>query len=107
MEFDDVQNVFGDLLLEVRYGLVLAYYRLGNLRRAQEVAEEAAKNMKLAARYLLRWRVRQPKLGPLGIIPDGENRACFYREEMREEWQRSEGSLLWLKKIMKIAGVGC
>ena len=27
MEFDDVQNVFGDLLLEVRYGLVLAYYR--------------------------------------------------------------------------------
>ena len=94
-----------DLLAETRYGLVLAFYRLNRAKDAQDAAEKAVANMPLVAQYLIRNSVRRPKLSPHGITAGGKDQAWLYREEMREEWEKTDGALAWLEKIIKLKGV--
>ncbi|HDR46470.1 MAG TPA: methionyl aminopeptidase [Geoalkalibacter subterraneus] len=94
-----------DVFAETIYGRLLALYRLGRLRSAQPLAEEAIDAYPLVARYLTRARIKKPQVSESGIHIGGEDQAWLYREEMREAWQQAPGALDWLKKIMKIKGI--
>lgn len=94
-----------DVFVETVYGRLLALYRLGRLKSAQPLAEEAIAAYPLVARYLTRARIKKPAMSEFGIHIGGEDQAWLYREEMRETWQQSPGALDWLKKIMKLKGV--
>ncbi|AJF07537.1 SEC-C domain-containing protein [Geoalkalibacter subterraneus] len=94
-----------DVFVETVYGKLLALYRLGRLKSAQPLAEEAIDAYPLVAPYLTRARIKKPRMSESGIHIGGKDQAWLYREEMRETWQQSPGALDWLKKIMKIKGV--
>ena len=94
-----------DVLVDTRYGLLLALYRLGRYNTAQQYAEQVVEAFPLVARYLVRARVKRPKLSEHGIRIGGEDQAWVYREAMRDVWQQTPGALEWLKKIMKLKGV--
>jgi hypothetical protein len=94
-----------DILPETRYGRVLALYRLNRARSAQQAAESAIADLPQVAEYLVRSRVRRPKLSPYGVQPGGEDQAWDYRETMRDQWKATRGALAWLGKIMNLQGV--
>ena len=96
-----------DSFAQTRYGRLLALYRRGQLNSVQELAEAAVEEFPLIARFMVRARVKRPKLSEHGIRIGGEDQAWLYREEMRDLWQDTPGALDWLKKIMKIKGVRC
>lgn len=94
-----------DVLVDTRYGLLLALYRLGRYNTAQQYAEQVVVAFPLVAGYLVRVRVKRPKLSEHGIRIGGEDQAWVYREAMRDAWRDTPGALDWLKKIMKLKGV--
>jgi hypothetical protein len=95
-----------DMFAEIRYGLVLALYRLKLASSAQQAAEAAIDDLPLVAFYLVKNRVRRPKLDARGFQIGGEDQAWLYRDAMHKEWQTTPGALPWLARIMKIKGVG-
>jgi hypothetical protein len=85
-------------MVEVAYGRVLALYRLGRSADAQEALESARKISPKVADYLVRMRVRKPKLGGGYVSYGGDDEAWYYREEMRGTWAAVPGLLAWLKQ---------
>ncbi len=100
------QHFPDDILAETRYGLALALYRQNRLQSAQTAAEQAVGDLPLVARYLVRARIKQPALSEDGIHHGGDDQAWVYRDAMRGVWQDTPGALPWLKKTMKLKGVG-
>jgi tetratricopeptide (TPR) repeat protein len=88
-----------DLLVDIRYGLVLALYRLNRARSAQQAAEAAISEFPLVAKYLIRSSVSRPCISPYGVEHGGKDQAWIYRETMREQWKATRGALAWLKNI--------
>jgi len=91
-----------DLLVEIRYGLVLALYRLNGASGAKPVAEAAISEFPLVAKYLIRSSVSCPRLSPYGVMHGGKDQAWIYRETMREQWKTTRGALAWLKNILAV-----
>ena len=86
-----------DMFAETRYGEVLALYRLGRLADAETRLREAKDDLPAVLRYLVRTRVRRPKLRDGGFVIGGDDQAWLYREEMRAVWTQTEGALDWLR----------
>ncbi len=94
------QRFSDDLLVEIRYGLVLALYRLNGARSAKQAAKAAIKKFPLVAKYLIRSSVSRPRISPYGVVHGGKDQAWIYRETMREQWKATRGALAWLKNIL-------
>lgn len=88
-----------DLLADLAYGEVLALYRLGREARARVVLNTALRRLPRIPGYLIRKRIKQPRLNPLGMTPGGDDQAWLYREEMRDVWLAEPGILAWLKRF--------
>ena len=86
-----------DMFAETRYGEVLALYRLGRLADAETRLREAKADLPAVLPYLVRTRVRRPKLRDGGFVIRGDDQAWLYREEMRAVWTQTEGALDWLR----------
>ena len=82
---------------EIRYGEVLALYRLGRLDEAQTRLDQAIADLPVVPKYLLRDRLRRPRRNRHGGVSDKE-RAWLYRHDMRAVWQGTEGALDWLSR---------
>jgi tetratricopeptide (TPR) repeat protein len=88
-----------DALADLAYGEVLALYRLGEQERARAALRTAASRLPRIPQYLTRKRIKQPRLGPLGATPGGDDQAWMYREAMRDVWEAEPGLLKWLKRV--------
>jgi len=89
------------MLAETQYGRILALYRTGELRKAEQALHSALEQLPKVAEYLIKARVAQPELSDFGIQFGGDDQAWFYRDEMRETWKKTSGCLEWLKKTTK------
>lgn len=87
-----------DMHPEIMYGRVLALYRLGRLDAAREALTLAVEELPLVVKFLLKPKVKRPKLSQYGIHIGGEDQAWFYREDMLDAWRATPGALEWLKK---------
>lgn len=88
----------GDTMVEVAYGRVLALYRLGRHADAAAASKTASRMSPKVADYLVRSRVRKPKLYGDYVTYGGDDEAWHYREEMRETWAAVPGLLAWVKQ---------
>jgi tetratricopeptide (TPR) repeat protein len=91
-------NYLPDIHPEIMYGRVLALYRLGRLDEAREALTRAVEELPLALKFLVKAKVKKPKLSQNGIRIGGEDQAWLYREEMLDAWRAAPGALEWLKK---------
>ncbi|MBI2296052.1 MAG: hypothetical protein HYU76_08510, partial [Betaproteobacteria bacterium] len=87
-----------DGIVEVAYGRVLALYRLARHTDALAALETARKMSPKVVDYLVRGRVRKPKLDGHYVSYGGDDEAWYYREHMREIWAAVPGLLAWLKQ---------
>ena len=87
-----------DMMADTRYGHVLALYRLGDLDGAARLLGGAKKDLPLVREFLVRERIRKPRLNEFGVTLGGKDQAWLYRQEMRDCWLETAGSLEWLKK---------
>jgi tetratricopeptide (TPR) repeat protein len=94
------QSYPNDMLADVVYGEVLVLYRLGREKEAQTVLTAALEYMPRVPHYLIRKRIKQPKLDPQGFSIGGDDQAWMYREEMLDVWTAEAGILNWLKKLV-------
>lgn len=90
----------GDLLAAIRFGRVLALYRLDRRREAREVARDAHADLPLVRDYLVRKRIRQPALDGVGFRVGGADQAWLYREMARPQWEATPGALAWLQRTL-------
>ena len=88
-----------DMFAETRYGAVLALYRLGRLDEAESRLRQAQDDLPLVLNYLVRARVRRPKMDGYGIAIGGSDQAWLYREDMRDVWTQTDGALAWLREF--------
>ncbi len=86
-----------DMHPEIMYGRILALYRLGRLDEAREALTLAMEDLSLTVEFLVKPKVKRPKLSEYGVKIGGEDQAWFYREEMLDEWRATPGALEWLK----------
>lgn len=86
-----------DMLPEIRYGHVLALYRLGDLVGAARLLVKAVDDLPMVKDYLVKKRVAKPRLDPEGVRLGGRDQAWIYREDMRDCWVETTGCLDWLK----------
>ena len=75
-----------DMFAELRYGRVLALVRTGDREMAAQAARYAVDALPEVRRYLMRERVRKPRLDPIGVAVGGKEQAWLYRDEMRDLW---------------------
>jgi len=90
-----------DLHADISYGRVLALYRLGRPTAAADALRAAKTGLPKIPHYLLRNRVKRPKLDGTGFTLGGDDQAWFYRVEMRDVWLDSPGALEWLERAVK------
>jgi tetratricopeptide (TPR) repeat protein len=90
-----------DILPEIAYGRVLALFRLGRLDEAASALRDCGERKSKVLDYLVRARVRKPKLHPDRVTLGGEDEAWFYREAMREVWLAVPGLMDWLKRTSR------
>jgi len=88
-----------DAMAEIMYGRILALYRRNELSKAESELLEAKKYLPKIIEYLVRKRIKKPKLDPHGFILGGDDQAWLYREAMRDVWQTTPGALEWLSKM--------
>ena len=82
---------------ELIYGGVLALYRLNRKGEALTRLLKAGERLPLVFEYLLKEKVRKPKLREGRIAIGGKDQAWLYRESMRDTWLNTEGMTEWLK----------
>lgn len=87
-----------DIHPEIMYGRVLALYRLGRLDEARESLTRAVEELPLVVKFLVKPKVKKPKISEYGTQIGGEDQAWFYREEMLDAWRATPGALEWLMK---------
>jgi len=88
-----------DILVDLKFGEVLAHYRLGHQKESEALLRKAHYEHQLIARTLWRKRVKQPDLDPHSVTMGGEDEAWLYRTDMRGVWESTPGALQWLRKI--------
>ena len=88
-----------DVLADLAYGEVLALYRLGEQEGARAALRTAARRLPRIPPYLVRKRIKRPRMSPVGFTPGGEDQAWMYREAMRDVWEAEPGLLKWVKRI--------
>jgi tetratricopeptide (TPR) repeat protein len=89
-----------DMLVEIMYGKVLAFYNLGKEKDAASTAEDAVKTYPLVAECLLAGKLKTPKEDREYQYSGGPVEAYRYREHMRPAWKASGNALKWLKKFV-------
>jgi hypothetical protein len=87
----------GDLNPDIRYGRVLALYRLERHKEAKDALIDAVAKLPKIPHFLTAKKIRKPKLEPFGTLIGGDDQAWCYREEMRAVWVTTRGALEWLK----------
>jgi len=93
------QDYPSDVLIDVRFGEVLALYRMQRTKDAEYALRKSHYERPLVSKTLWRKRVKQPHLDFLGVTVGGEDEAWLYREEMRDVWASTSGALEWLRKL--------
>jgi tetratricopeptide (TPR) repeat protein len=88
-----------DVLADLAYGEVLALYRLGEQEGARVALRTAARRLPRIPHYLIRKRVKRPRISTFGFTPGGEDQAWMYREAMRDVWESEPGLLSWVKRV--------
>jgi len=88
----------GDRLADLAYGEVLALYRQGSPRQAQQALRRAQTRLPLIPHYLTHKRVARPRAGGLGSNSSNDEMAWFYRESMLDVWEAEPGLLEWLRR---------
>ena len=82
---------------ELLYGGVLALYRLNRRGEALTRLLKAGEKLPLVFEYLLKEKVRKPRLQEGRIAIGGKDQAWLYRESMRDTWLNTEGMAEWLR----------
>ena len=86
---------------ELLYGGVLALYRQNRKGEALTRLLKAGEKLPLILQYLLKEKVRKPRLLEGRITVGGKDQAWIYRETMRDIWLHTEGMAEWLKGAAK------
>ncbi len=89
------RNYPNDILPDVPYGKVLAYYRLDKLEKAKKALEEAIEISPNVAKELIKSRHKKP-LDDGSITLGGEEEAYYYWKQLGEYWTDVK-----LKKLIK------
>jgi tetratricopeptide (TPR) repeat protein len=87
-----------DLMVELKYGAVLAHLRRGEEQLAAGVLEGALLGNAHVPSYLIKQRVAPPRLDPETVTMGGRDEAWMYRENARDMWVATPGALDWLKR---------
>lgn len=87
-----------DRLVDLAYGEVLALFRQGSSRQAQQALRRAQSQLPLIPRYLTQKRVARPRQREPGPSPASAETAWFYRESMLDVWEAEPGLLDWLRR---------
>ena len=89
-----------DSLVDLAYGEVLALFRQGSSRKAQQALRRAQSQLPLIPRYLTQKRVARPRQRQRepGPSPASAETAWFYRESMLDVWEAEPGLLDWLRR---------
>jgi tetratricopeptide (TPR) repeat protein len=89
-----------DRLVDLAYGEVLALFRQGSSRKAQQALRRAQSQLPLIPRYLTQKRVARPRQRQRepGPSPASAETAWFYRESMLDVWEAEPGLLDWLRR---------
>lgn len=87
-----------DRLVDLAYGEVLALYRQGSSRQAQQALRQAQSHLPLIPRYLTKKRVRRPRARMPGSSAGSDESAWSYRESMLDVWEAEPGLLEWLRR---------
>ena len=88
----------GDVHPETAYGEVLAHLRAGDEEKARAVLEHALRSNRFVPEFLRPDHVQAPKLQSHGVSLGGKDQAWFYREDARDLWLATPGSLEWLER---------
>jgi len=91
----------GDWSVEMRYGEVLAHYRLGNLDQAQRALAAALEVNAHVPKYLAQEQPQQPKLSPGGATLGGRDEAWHYRTDAGDLWRSDPPLLQWLQRAVR------
>lgn len=90
-----------DGMVDVLYGRALAAFRLERDEAAARAISLAVEQSPLVADYLLKSRVRKPKIDDFGVSVGGPDEAWLYRDAMRKSWRGTKGALEWLAEVVK------
>jgi tetratricopeptide (TPR) repeat protein len=90
-----------DMMVDTRYGEVLASYRLGRMEDAEGLLREFHDERPKIAGALWKKRIKKPAVESHGVMLGGDDEAWFYREDMRDEWLATPGALDWVRKITR------
>ncbi len=82
---------------ELLYGGVLALYRQNRKGEALTRLLKAGEALPLVFEYLMKEKVRKPRLQEGRITIGGKDQAWIYRASMRDTWLTTEGMAEWLK----------
>ena len=85
-------------LLGILMGQVLALYRLGRDKDAEQALEIVREANSHLISLLLAEHPRPVSLAVEAPEPGTRGEAWQYRTLMRDQWKRSEGALAWLAK---------
>jgi hypothetical protein len=88
----------GDMHTETAYGEVLAHLRARDEDKARAALERALHSNRHVPEFLCVDRVQEPKLLSHGVTFGGKDQAWFYREDARDLWLATPGSLDWLER---------
>jgi tetratricopeptide (TPR) repeat protein len=86
----------GDMHPETAYSEVLAHLRAGHEDNARAALERALQSNRHVPEFLCEDRVQAPKLLAHTVTFGGKDQAWFYREDARDLWLATPGSLDWL-----------
>lgn len=88
----------GDMHPETAYGEVLAHLRAGDEDKARAALERGLCSNRYVPELLCSDHVQAPRLLSHGVTFGGKDQAWFYREDARDLWLATPGSLDWLER---------
>jgi len=87
-----------DCMSETLYGQPLAYYQIGDKKRAGETLATAIEILPKVAKAILKKTMREPKnMGRGYITVGGDDEAYAYRMENQCFWKETAGAIDWIK----------
>ncbi len=87
-----------DLLADITYGRVLAFYRMGREEEAAKALTVACRLLPLVADYLIGRRTDEPEIHPFAFRLGGADQAWVYLEEMGDLWRATPQALEWMEQ---------
>lgn len=99
-EYISFSDEYSEFMAEFLYGRVLAFYRLGELKKAEKALRAAKKDLPLVAKELTKKRHTRPDdWNERYISLGGEDQAYAYWQDFGKLWKKAEGALEWLRSI--------